>query len=1152
MSCFCLTCLTERLFGQEYRGSISGRVLDPSAAAVPAARVSVVNAATGVRLTTDTNAEGNYTVPYLQPGTYSLRVEHEGFKAFERRPIEVRIDQVVQLDAQLELGSSTETINVQGETPLLDTGSASAGQTIDSKRITELPTQQGVPFHLIALSAGVVRTGSTMLDENPYDWGVITYSVGGANPNSNIVTIDGAVTGGFQGGTTQPSFSPPQESVGELRVLTSNYDAAQGFTQGANLSVSLKSGTNAPHGAVYYYAGGNGNLIANQYFNVIKGLPKSPSGPYFRVGGGFGGPVFIPKAYDGRSRTFFHVGYEAIHRTQVLTQSFTVPTLEERNGDFSALLAVGPTYQMYDPFSRTPAANGRVRSLPLAGNLIPKSRLDPIAMGLLKYWPLPNTNTGTADGTNNYYSNTRGQQNTYWAFDVRVDHNFSARHRMYGSMHRYDRISNTYNIYNNDVSGAVWDVSPRGAVIDDVFIVNPTLIVNVRFGYGVNDRLVDSLGAATRNWRYAANGFPSSMDALVDPTTERMPAFNPTGYSALPAGASLEFYKSHTWTPSVHVTKTRGAHTMNLGWEMVLRQENEFVPSLGATGSYGFNGSYLVGPLDNSPAAPLGQGLAQMLYGLPSTASINRQPNFAAESNSHGLYFQEDWRVSRRLTLNLGLRYEYWGPTSERFNRTTAGWDPSAALPIAPLVQAKYLLNPTPEVKQLPVQGGLLFAGGKAAGLWAANHDFMPRIGVSYSLNDKTVLHGGYGIFYAAGGIQLQAPIQTGFARTTTTNATLDNGLTYPNTLANPFPDGVLEPTGASLGAMTNLGNGMRVINTTPRGLSVQRWELNVQRELAGRVVVSAGYNGNRGTHLVSDKNLNALPNPYLSTSAVRDQATINYLTTNIANPFYPLLPATGLSNATVARTQLLLPYPQFTGVTLNTQQGYSWYHSLQVTAEKRLSKGFTAQASYTWSKDMEASTFLNAGDPLPTRMIATVDRPHYFALSSIYEFPVGRGKALLGNSSKLLNAMVGGWQIQGVYRFQSGPPLGFNNALLNGSCTWKQIALPSDQRNVYKWFNTSCFVTASNQQLAYNLVTMPSRFSYLRGDSLSVLDVSMIKTLKVTETIGVEFRAEFLNAFNREWLGSVNVTPTSAAFGQSTYEQSAPRRVYLSLRVKF
>jgi hypothetical protein len=316
---------------------------------------------------------------------------------------------------------------------------------------------------------------------------------------------------------------------------------------------------------------------------------------------------------------------------------------------------------------------------------------------------------------------------------------------------------------------------------------------------------------------------------------------------------------------------------------------------------------------------------------------------------------------------------------------------------------------------------------------------------------------------------------------------------------------------------------------------------------------VSAGYNGSRQTHLSTSKNLDALPNIYLSKSPVRDQTTINYLTTNVPNPFLGLIPGASLgTNTTVARSQLLVPYPQFTGVTIDTQQGYGWYHGLSLTAERRMANGFTVQASYTYSKAMEATTFLNPGDPVPTRQISSLDRPHYFALSSIYELPIGRGKALLGSSSRVVDILAGGWQVEAMYRFQSGPPLGFSNALLNGSCTWRDIALPADQRSWNHWFNTGCFVTAANQQLANNLVTMPTLFSWLRADGLSVADFSGIKRFKLAEKMSLEFKLEFLNALNRVWLGGPSTSPTSGTFGIINAEQSAPRRVYWSGHLTF
>ena len=1167
---FALLLLAEGLFGQEYRGSLSGRVLDPSGAAVPGAHLILTDTATNVRLTTDTNGEGNYTLPYLQPGTYSLRVEHPGFKTFQRSPIEIRIDEAVTVDVSLDLGSGTETVNVQAETPLLDTASASLGETVDSRRVVELPIQQGVPYHLISLTPGVVKTGTNMLDENPYDGTIISYSVGGESASSNLITVDGATTGQVSGGNG-PSFSPPEYSVGEFRVLTSSFSAEQGFTQGANVSVSLKSGTNTIHGGLAYYGGGNGSLIANQYLNEVAGKPKSPSGPYKRKEVGVGGPVYIPKIYDGRNKTFWYFGFTNLDRTQVLTQYLTVPTLPERQGDFSGLLPLGASYQIYDPYSWKSNGNGTYTSTPLPNNTIPASILatpaSKIGVGFLQFWPLPNNVGGPSyspNGTNDFYCDQSGQSNQYWGMDLRIDHNFGSRNRFYGSMHRYDRNNQDYNIFENPVSGDSWKIHPRGGVIDDVEVISPTLVMDVRIGFDDFDKLVTSLGQTALTWKYATYaqgvaGF-AQLDNYIPPSIERMPSISPAGITGAPPGANLTWNQSYTYEPSVHFTKTHGPQTMNFGWDMLTRRDDAYLPGLGATGSFNFNGAYMVGPLNTAAVASEGQGLAQMEYGLPYSTAINVVPSSASQSISHALYFQDDWRLSRKLTLNLGLRWEFWGPTTERYNRSTEGWNPTATHSYAAAVEAAYLQNPTPGVSALNLVGGLTFAGapnGGSHGLWQANdHDFMPRFGLSYAPDNKTVLHGGYGIFFGAMGDLFQAVNQTGFSRTTTYNATLNNGLDgYPYNLANPFPAPPLAALGAGLGVDTNVGSSITVVLPHPKDLYVQRWTLGVQRQLPVGVVVSLAYTGDRGVHLTTSRNLDALPNLYLSTLPSRDTTTINYLTAQLPNPFQGLVPAgTSLyTNSTVSRSQLLVPYPLFTGITYNTQQGYNMYNSLQFNAERRFANGFTGTFVFTWQNDMEATSFLNAGDPLPEKLPATTDFPIYFSASGIYTLPIGHGHMFLGNSSKLVNALLGGWQIDGVYRYQSGPPLGFGNALLNGTCpTIASIALPADQRSYLRWFNTSCFNTNASQQLANNLITLPARFSYIRGMPLSVMDLSGLKKFKISERVTAEMRWEFLNALNHVWLGAPTTSPTSGAFGQATTEQSAPRRVYWSGHIVF
>ena len=1142
------------LFGQEYRATLLGRVLDPSGLAVPGAKVSVTNIDTNIRAVTDANSEGNYTIPFLQPGSYRLRVESAGFKASERSPIELRLDQRARVDVQLELGGTTETVAVTAEAPLLDTASASTGQTLDARRIADLPLPKGVIYHLMALSPGLNRTGTTMSDDNPFDGSIASYAVAGSR-DTNLITIDGATSASLIGsGTGAVAFSPPQETVAEMRVQTASFDATQGWTQAANVTLSLKSGTNSPHGSLQYETS-RGAWMHNLYFNERDGLPKQDF-LYWRLDSALGGPVVIPGVYQGKNKTFFFVGYEKLNQGTVRTQPFTVPAVKHRTGDFSDQLLVGASYQIYNPFSRRSAPNGRFVSDPFAGNIIPQSMISPIANSLLPYWALPNT-TGRPDGSQNFNSQHSGQTNYYWAFTTRIDHNFTDRHRLFGSFHRWDRHNIDYDLFQTPATGGAWFVHVRGGALDDVYTFSPTFTMNVRAGYEKYPRTIDSPKPEARNWKYADHGFPAYLDALVPPDIHRMASFGPSGYQGIPAGpVGLTFNVSEIFSYSVNFSKTSGAHSLKFGLEGRTYRENNYAPGTASTGMFSFGTTWTQGPFDNSPASPHGQGLASMLLGLPTGGGMARTDSSADLSRSWAPYFQQDWRVNSRLTLNFGVRWEYEGPTTERFNRTIKDFDVNAALPIAAAVQARYALNPTPEVppSQFRVQGGLTFAGlgGQSRALWGADkNNVMPRFGFAYSLNRNTVVRGGYGLFYSAGGIRLGNSNQTGFSLTTPLIPSLDGGLSFIATLANPFPNGVQDPPKASQGTMTFVGQGISFFNQKPITPYLQRWQLGIQRQLPGGVLIDALYAGSRGVKLITSRNLNALPNQYLSTSPFRDTARINYLSANLPNPFYPLLPGTSLSGTLVSRQQLLLAYPQFTGINVNTNEGYSWYHSLQVRIERRFAKGFTAQGAYTWSKAMDAIDFLNAADPRPERVISNRDFPHNLTFSGIFELPFGRGRKLLSGSPRSVDLIVGGWNLEAMFRYQSGPALGFGNAIFLGDL--KAIPLPADQRTVDRWFNVDAgFERNSALQLGSNLRTLNSRFNGIRGDALNQWDLSAIKRFRVIEGLNAEFRAEFLNAFNQTWLGSVNTTPSNSAFGRVTIENSIPRLMRLGVKVKF
>jgi hypothetical protein len=483
-------------------------------------------------------------------------------------------------------------------------------------------------------------------------------------------------------------------------------------------------------------------------------------------------------------------------------------------------------------------------------------------------------------------------------------------------------------------------------------------------------------------------------------------------------------------------------------------------------------------------------------------------------------------------------------------------FDSTAKLPFAAQVQANYALNPTPEIPaaQFLVQGGLTFAGvnGQPQSLFEPDtNNFMPRFGFSYSLTPKTVVRGGYGVYFGALGARRMTVIQTGFIQNTVVNPTLDGGLTFAATMANPFPGGILQPTGAAAGAMTNVGNSISYFTPNPAALFTQKYQVDIQREFPGRLLLDVGYQGSRGRHLEVSRSLTALPNQYLSTSPVRDTTTINYLTANLANPFnIPAFAGTSRAGTVIARSALLAPYPQFTGVSYYSTDGLSWYDALNLKVEKRFAHGYTFQVSYTWSKFMEATSLLNAGDAAPAKVISDQDYPHHFGVGVVWELPFGHGRKFLPNLHRISDAILGGWELSGIYTGQSGSALGFGDAILNG--TLKDVVLPESDRTRSRYFNTSVFNTNSSQQLASHLRTLSARFNGIRNDGYNYLDTNLLKTARIAERSQFEFRFEALNLFNHVTYSSPNTTPTSTSFGMVTAQRNLPRRMQISLRVTF
>lgn len=1145
---------------QEARGNIVGRVTDATGAVIPGANVEVISKAMGTTIPLTTNEAGSYQAAFLIPGAYRIEASAPGFKKFVRDNIEVRVNDRLEIDLQLEVGTAEQSITVTDEAPMLNTASASLGGVIDARRVQDLPVAHGNPFQLIGLAAGVSFTRSQRLDRPFEPTHIVGYSIDGTRANRSDVTLDGApATATANNGEVIASYVPPPDIVAEFKVQTATFDASFGQTEGGVTNISIKSGTNEFHGTAYYNKMAP-ELFANDFFANANRIER-PDFTYNRWGGTIGGPIRIPKLYDGRNKTFFMYGYEGIKESRPRNNGTpTVATPTMKTGDFSSLLAYNSAFQIYNPFTRR-AVGSRFQQDPFPGNIIPASMINPVANNIQKFFADP-LSAGNPDGSNNFQNPALLERIDYGTHTVRVDQNLGSKQRLFARLSWYDRDSDYNNYFGNLATGDVFQFVSRSAVMDDVITLTPTTVLNFRYGYNRFIRATRG-NPESDGFDLTSLGFPAAYNNAVPVEIRRFPRIDIAGYQGTAGGGEWRPNDLHSFNASIQ--HTRGAHFLKGGMEFRSYRETRQLFANDQTGRFNFDTTWTRGPLDNSPAAPgsYGQSYAAFLLGLPSASNsyLSRQPDYAEQSLSWGFFLHDDWKVNSRLTLNLGVRYEFENPLTERWDRSVRGFDFGYVAPFEGTVQANYANSPTPEVapSQLLTRGGLTFAnvGGQPRGLYNTPKDnIMPRFGFAYRVDNKTVLRGGYGIFFGFLGQRRGDVIQTGFQANTPFIPSRDNGLTFVANLSNPFPDGIIEPVGSANGPLTFMGQSVTFFQENPLNSYMQRWQLGVQREIGGGFMVETSYVANRGTHIELGQNLNVVPQRYLSTSPVRDDPTNNYLSANLPNPFRNLLPAGAAAafNANVsARERLLRPYPHFEGVNTTRFDGYSWYHSLQVNIEKRFSKGYTFLGNYTYSKFMQATETLNQDDARPYEVISDFDRPHRVTMSGVWELPFGRGQKFGTDVNRLGNALIGGWQLNGIYTYQSGAPIGFGNIIFNGDI--RNVALPRSEQTVDGWFNVDAgFNRVAAQQLVRNVRTFQPRFGFIRAHHANNYDLSMIKNNKIGETVNLQLRFEFLNAFNRPQFAAPNTNPTVAAFGriQSSTQDNYARRIQLGARLVF
>jgi len=1186
---------------QETRGKINGKVVDQNKSAVAGATVKVSDLSRNTVTTLTTNDDGLFQANYLLSSTYQVVVEATGFKRYIQDGVLVQINETRELEITLEVGGTQETVTVTAEAATLNAADASLGQTVDQKRLAELPLVHGDPYTLIGLSTGVTYTGSTRLDRPFEPTHIIGYAFDGTRGNRSDLLIDGAPsTATANANEVIASYVPPSDIVQEFKVQTATFDSQFGNTEGGVTSISIKSGTNDFHGTAYLWLE-PGGLAANDFFGNARGQGR-PFTYSNRPGFSVNGPVWIPKLYNGKNKTFFLFAYEGIRDSRPrfdAGNSVYVPTAALRDGNFAGL---GVT--IFDPLTGSlgTGANGCAAGnvcnrTPFTNNQIPAGRINPVAKALLGYYSAPKQ----PGLLGNIFDSTLTEvTKPYDNYTFRVDQNFSDKNRLFVRGSWYDRSSHYNDYLASAATGVHFIFVSRQGVIDDVHTFNATTILNVRYGFNRfirgQDQDDDAIG-----FDLTSLGFPASYNSSIPDDIRRFPRLDFPANTVLSTGFGNEFRPVSSHSVAVTLNKSLDKHSLKFGTEMRIYREDDSFTSNDQTGQFVFDNTYT---RQNSASGSDTNGLqafAAFLLGYPTTLNLVRRADYSEYSKTWGFFVQDDFRATNKLTFNLGLRYELETPLTERQNKSVSGFDFSYTQPIQSTVQTNYAaINDAALKALLPtinVTGGLLFAGkDTSSGLYnTPKGTFLPRFGVAYQLSPKTVIRGGFGLFAGFLGERRGDVIQPGYTRTTTAILTTSPiGGPLPYTLSTPFANtAILEPVGNALGKQTNLGQAISFFNQDPRISKQARMQIGFQHELPGGWVAEAEFVGNWGYDIEIVRNINALPNKYLNTNNSRTTAMNSnntFLAGTVANPFAGLVPGTSLNNSTIARSQLLRPFPGFLDVLTTNNDGKSWYYSGQFSLQKRFSKGYTVQASYTKSKWTQATEYLNGADEFPTRMIADQDSPNRLAFSAMWDLPFGKNREFANTSNWLANAIIAGWQIGGTVQLQSGFPIAFGSFSITGGTTsgdlfynGGQISIPADQRNTDHWFNTSAFtsfydwpnflpagVTAATATSAQrtaaqtaattaatpvnHLRTTAFRFSNVRRDYIKNVDLTMKKDIVIRESMKLQLRFELLNAFNEPYFPAPVTTASANNFGviSASNQDNYARRAQVGLKFIF
>lgn len=1147
---------------QAFASSLSGIVTDNSGAAVPGAAVTLSSKQTSFSRTFKTASDGRYSFTLVPPGTYALKVEKTGFRAYSQSGVVLAVGESATQNVTMQLGTMTQQITVNAAPTILNTSNANISSTVTGRQTVELPLNLRNVYGLVSLNSSVNNSQQNQAlnpagSQGDADQDIGFFNFGGGRFGTTAFLLDGAWDGaGDWNGTI---YVPGVDETEEFKIQTNAFTAQYGWSMGNVVNAITKSGTSSFHGDAWEFVR-NSAWDANFFFNNATNTPQ-PQFARNQFGFTMGGPLYIPKLYKQRDKTFIFGEFEGLREATPLTLTATVPTSAMRGGDFSGFLggqigtdALGRPVlkgQLYNPFTTRAVTQGQVDPAtglvatqsgfirdPFSGNLIPSTMVDSVGGNLLKYWPAP-----TGAGTINNYTASGGAPTAQTAYTVRVDQNISDKSRMFARWsQKFEYKQLTGEFFGTNDPGGPGTLAPDDrfdAGFDYNRVFGPTLVMSINLGWA---RWVE--GRVPQGVPFAPStvGLPAALDTFGGPGA--FPSVTVDGESALGSG-SLNSTPREARSYSIDFTKVAGPHTMDIGFMGVGFYLNTFNSS---QASFNFPLNMTQGPDPTTANPATGYGFASFLLGTGNSGSITDSARAAFEKNFEGWYFQDDWKATRKLTLNLGVRYDFQTAPTDRFNRLS-WFDYGATNPISSQVG-------------MNVPGHLVYTTPANRGVYNPQYtNVAPRVGFAYSPVSKLVMRGGFGMFYipAMEFGDYQGLTLNGFSQTTPYVGTV-NGITPVNLLSNPFPSGLLLPPGNSQGALTNVGfstPGIERYRPTPY---VEQWMYGIQYEVSPNNMLDVTYAGNHGVKLPLTE---TVPFSMLPTA---DLALGTALLQQVPNPFFGHITNSGcgLNDSTVEQGQLLTPYPEYCGVNnVQIPGGRSSYNALQVNFTHRWSSGMQFLLSYTNSKyldDSSGSEGWTSGSSANYENIYNMrneysldidDIPQSFVASYIYQLPFGKGQRFGGNSSKVVNAIVGGWQVSGITTVKSGFPLGITAASnnLNNSGGAQRPNLVGNPKlsnpGIDEWFNTAAFA----QPAPFTFGTVPRTMPSLRAPRYYNWDIAGEKYWYFGEKAHLEFRAEFFNAFNQVNLYAPNTSFGSPEFGTIT-DASPARDIQFALKL--